>query len=175
MTISSGFATIDTYQFIVNWALAHKGNTPSQSQIGLGCGFSGATAHYHIHVLMEQGLLERIDGELCVTRLQVSVPLDIHDMRSVERTHPEIERMGHVPKDMIVTDSSLMQNLEIRIGEVVDEEFSTAIYPDHWAFVRISNTDSLCESYLLFDENGDGRAVLHFDRANYKASIHFWR
>lgn len=171
----TGFPTVDTYTFIVNFALAHKGNTPSQRQIGEGCGFSGATAHYHIHALMEQGLLERIDGELCVARLKITAPDDIYDeMKSIERTYPEIEKMGCIPKEMRSPKNDIsLAKLDIETGDAIDEEFLVATYPENWRYIKASR-DEAVDIYLLYATRNHPRATLSFDRANYKASIYFW-
>lgn len=172
---SSGFATVDTYRFIVNFALTHKGNTPSQRQIGEGCGFSGATAHYHIHALMEQKLLERIDGELCVARIKVTAPDDIYDeMKSVERTYPEIEKMGCIPKEMRWSTKNIsLAKLGVEANDAIDEEFLVATYPEGWRYIKAS-IDEAASVYLLRTAQNSPRATLSFDRVNYKASIYFW-
>lgn len=76
----SGHTTLDIYRYIVDWALSHKGNTPSLRQIAAGCGFSVDTAHNHVRILIEEGALRRIDGDLCVARLRVSAPVDIYEL-----------------------------------------------------------------------------------------------
>lgn len=173
--MTSGFLTVDVYHFIVQWALAHKGNTPSQRQIGEGCGFSGATAHYHIHALMDQGLLERIDGELCVARIKITAPDDIYDeMKSVERTYPGIEGMRCIPKEVRSSKKDIsLAKLGIETGDAMDEEFLVATYPEGWHYLKASG-DEAVSIYLLRTAQSYPRATLSFDRINYKASIYFW-
>lgn len=79
----SGNTTLDTWKFILDWALSHKGNTPSLRQIARGCGFSQDTAHAHQHKLIEMGMLVKIDTEVCVARLRVSAPKNIYDLPGV--------------------------------------------------------------------------------------------
>lgn len=80
----SGHTTIDTWRFILDWALSHKGNTPSMRQIAKGCDFSQDTAHVHVHILIAQGVLRQIDGDLCIVKLRVSAPKDIYDLPGVK-------------------------------------------------------------------------------------------
>ena len=75
----TGFTTLDVYKFIVKWAMEHKGNTPSQRQIAAAIGVAGSTVHYHTQTLISQGLLERLDGELCVVRAQFDTEPDVFD------------------------------------------------------------------------------------------------
>lgn len=169
---NTGFATVDTYRFIADWALAHKGNTPSLRQIAQGCGFSGATAHYHIQVLIKQGLLERIDGALCVVRLQIIAPDNIYDMKSPERIYPEFRLMKSIPKEMTWMKTH-PKEMGIAIGDAIDEEFLQASYPLDWKFLCLA-FDKITETHQLVDEGGVPRAMLDFNTLNYTANIHFW-
>lgn len=168
----TGFRTVDTYRFIVDWALAHKGNTPSLREIGNGCDFSNATAHHHVQVLIGLGLLQSIDGQLCVTRLVVIAPQNIYDMERPERIHPDMEEMAYIPKEMTFSRTH-PKEMGIMIGEAVDDEFMAATYPHFWKFVTLAE-DSLSTTYQLIDDGGVTRAVMVFDMVNYRANIHFW-
>lgn len=76
---NTGFAAMDVYKFIVKWAQSHKGNTPSLNQVARGCNLTSPTVHYHIQNLIKAGLLERIDGHLCVIRSSFVVHNHVYD------------------------------------------------------------------------------------------------
>lgn len=174
MTNSTGFLSIDTYHYIINYALTHKGNTPSQRQIASGCGFSNATAHYHTQILISQGLLERIDGELCVSRGIFSVPPNIFDIADIDRNYPDITDMKVIPKEIV----GLGQNIEeygISVGDAADQEFLSASYPIDWKYILSPLTDQSIEIYNLVNENGLIQATLRFNKTHYKATLNFWK
>lgn len=168
----SGFPAADTYRFIVDWAIAHKGNTPSLKQIGDALGVAPATVFYHVRALVERGVLERIDGDLCVTRLIVTAPDNIYYLNAPERSYPEIEKMLVIPKEVTLGRSTL-DGMGINPIDVLDEEFMTASYPPFWKFAKINSINGV-ETYQLLDEGNVTRAILTYDLVNYKASIHFW-
>lgn len=177
MSNSSGFATLDTYHFILNWGLAHKGNTPSQRQISAGCGFSNATAHHHKRVLIEQGLLEIIDGELCIVRSTFTLPPNAYEVSEIERIYPNITEMKHIPKDIDFSDlgeKPSLADLGIMLGEAADEQFLLATYPEGWRYLHIKQDDPGVDMYHLVDTQKNLRASLRFNKMQYTANIYFW-
>ena len=174
-TVNSGFATLDTYRYIVDWALGHKGNTPSQRQIAAGVGFSHATAHYHIQQLIEKGLLERRDGALCITHAEVSVPYTAFNALR-DRAYPDIESMTVIPKEVrFAGHKTTTAKVGIEEGESVDEEFRQATYPENWHY-RPLEDDNLQKSgvkgWLLYDAKGNEIGVLSFDLTEYRAKLY---
>lgn len=176
MINSTGFTTLDCYHFVVQWALTHKGNTPSQRQIARGCGFSNATAHYHTQILIERNLLARIDGELCVTRGTFSVPPNIFDLADLERTYPVITDMKTIPKEVTgLPANTKLAEFGIIPGDAVDSEFLKAYYPPGWEYMLSPITDQSVEIYNLVDDDGQTQATLRFNKTHYKAVLHFWK
>lgn len=177
MSENTGFRTVDVYHFILDWAIAHQGNTPSQRQIAAGCGCSNSTAHHHTQVLIGRGLLERKDGELIVVRSTFSVPENAWEWEEIERVYPDILSMTVIPKDTNVDDLSIMGTLDfvgLKTGAAVDEEFLAATYPDGWKYQVAAMPDTAVDVYFLIDGKGTLRATLRFDKTNYKAKLHFW-
>lgn len=179
MTKGTGFATIDTYHFILQWALEHKGNTPSQRQIAAGCGFSNATAHYHTNDLINKGLLERKDGELCVVRGTFAIPENAFEIEDLQRLYPPLAEMGHIPKDIMFAEFvehplDALNELGIILGDAVDSEFLAASYPSGWSFGEDLQKDSGVELRHLSDQKGNIIASARFNRRKYEASIYFW-
>lgn len=170
---STGFATFDTYRFIIDYTLSHKGNTPSMRQIAKGCGFSQDTSHAHVHVLIGMGLLEKIDNELCVARIAVVAPDNIYDLEPPNRVMPEIGTMKYIPLVRTMGKTSLAR-LGITVGEKINDQFANATYPDEWRFIT-STDNGVIETYHLVDENKSPVATMRYDALNNLASMHFWR
>lgn len=172
--VSSGFATHDTYKYIVDWALQHKGNTPSHRQIAAGCGFSHATAHYHIQQLIDKGLLERLDGALCISHAEISVPYTAFNALR-ERAYPDVTTMRFIPKEVrFAKERSTLAKLGIESGDSLDEEFRQATYPEGWHYVPLDDKrveKSGSKVWLLRDGEGTDRGVLSFDPNEYKAKL----
>lgn len=176
--MSTGFATIDCYHFILQWAIAHKGNTPSLRQIAAGCNFSGATAHYHKQVLIKQGLLEIIDGELCVVRAKFTLPDNAYEMAEIERIYPDIASMNYIPKEIDFVNARTKPGIHVSdwgiiLGEAADEEFLFATYPSGWRYVQIGDFGPLKEWHL---QNAAGLhlATIRFDEKHYRSHIYFY-
>src|SRR6187455_857053 len=100
MSRPTGHTTIDVYRFIVDWALKHKGNTPSQREIGRACDISGSTAQYHTELLVGKKLLARIDGELCVMRSDFMLHSDAYNLDFSDPEEDKIAEMKIIPKDI---------------------------------------------------------------------------
>lgn len=159
MSNKTGFSTVDTYNFILAWAIAHKGNTPSQRQVAKGCGFSGATAHACKLALIKEGLLEIIDGVLCVVRADFVLHPDAHNFGSTQTTTPDIRQMGIIPKKLEGTNKKELVKLGIKIGKAVDEFYNEAVYPSGWFYEQLPVPNQ--ESYLLADAQGIYQAVCY--------------
>lgn len=177
MRENTGFRTIDVYHYILQWAIDHEGNTPSQRQIAAGCGCSNSTAHHHTQVLIGRGLLERKDGELCVVRSTFTVAENAWQWEEIERVYPDIMSMTVMPKDHdFELGPSGLNNIGIFLGSAIDEEFVNAHYPDGWKYVASSplNPSSSISVFQLFDDENRVVGSLRFDKLNYKAKIYFW-
>ena len=172
---TTGFHTLDTYRFIVDWALEHGGNTPTQRQIAAGCGFSHATAHYQIQQLIQKGLLERRDGALCIVHAEVAVPYSAYNALR-DMGNPDVTTMQFVPKEVHFANPSVsLADLGIVAGDSFDVEYQRAIYPAGWHFEPVE-TEKLDKSghktWMLNDNHGQMRGVLSLDEIEYRAKLY---
>lgn len=170
--------TVKTYHFILDWAVAHKGNTPTQRQIAAGCGYTQATAHNHIGVLIEANILEYIDNHLCIVRSQFTVSDNAYEAAELERTYPDVTLMKCIPKDCEIRDEAVkesggLEHLGITVGKPLDSEFLAAKYPKGWKYVNLNELGSI-HIFGLFDKDTRQVATLRFERDKYEASIYFW-
>lgn len=167
MSDSTGYSVADCYNFIVSWALAHKGNTPSQRQIATSCGFSSATAYNCIKVLIKQGMLERVDGELCVVRSSFEVEpgaeqfilLTFDNGTKEAPSKINVFNMQYIPKDIQGISQKQLVKVGIGMQEMDDAHFWRAVYPKGWIYEVI---DGETDRMLLIDSKGQYRALLHF-------------
>lgn len=161
----TGYTIADTYNFVVDWASKHKGNTPSCRQIGVGCNFSMATAHACVQALIKQGYLERIDDELCVVHSDFALHAKaksfnlISDGKFKGKIAVDIFKMKAIPLNTKDMTTDQLAALGIIVGPAIDKQYQEATYPAGWLYEEIEGTNS--ESYLLVDEKGNYRAVLY--------------
>lgn len=179
MTTNSGYTAIDCYNFVLEYSKAHKGNTPSHRQIGIACGFSVATAHSCVQSLIKEGLLERIDNELCVVRSDFVLHADasqLGDGKLKTEEPVDILAMKSIPLDINGITPKKLKALGITLkGVAVSKDYAEATYPDGWRYEEIEGTNG--ENYLLVDEEGEYQAVLTLPNLDGegKVCIHFVR
>lgn len=171
MSSKTGFSTVDTYNFILAYAIAHKGNTPSQRQVAKGCGFSGATAHACKLALIKEGLLEIIDGTLCIARADFVLHPDARNFGSTQTTTPDIRQMGIIPKRLQGTNKKKLAKLGVKVGKPVDEFYNEATYPSGWFYEKIDTLIVGQESYLLADEQGIYQAVCYRRQSEHGTEV----
>lgn len=177
MTMSkplTGYTVVDAYNFVVEWAQKHKGNTPSHRQISLACGFSVATAHDCVQSLIKKGLLERIDSELCVVRSDFVLHAnasDLGDGKWKGKGEIDILAMKSIALDINGITPKKLKSLGIVPGKAINKDYAEATYPEGWRYEEIEGTNS--ENYLLVDDKGNYRAVLVTPDSDGQAIITF--
>lgn len=173
MTQRTGFSTIDTYNFVLDWSIAHKGNTPSQRQVANGCGFSGATAHSCINALIKEGLLERIDGTLCVVRADFVLRSSARNLNSNQTNMADIQRMGIIPKKLRGANKKELAKLGVKIGKAIDEFWNEAVYPPGWFYEKVEhpNPQRNGEAFLLADDKGIYQAICYRRQSENGAEV----
>lgn len=157
----SGHNVIDAYNFILEWAAAHQGNTPSQRKMAAHCQFAIGTAYTCVATLIEKGLLERIDGDLCVVKADFTLDDDAFDVFAANSKPPDLLDMNVIPQDIQGTNEAELFDMRIVVGEhIVDQFFYDATYPDGWQYEKVD--DDKQGTYLLADDKGLYRAVAHY-------------
>lgn len=159
MNSKTGFSTVDSYNFILAWSIAHKGNTPSQREIAKGCGFSSATAHSCVGALIKEGLLQRIDGTLCIVRADFVLRPNARNLGHNQDEMANIRQMGIIPKRLQGANKKQLAKLGIKVGKAIDEFWNQASYPPGWFYEKIDDPDQ--ESYLLADKQGVYQAICY--------------
>lgn len=167
----TGNTTLDVYNFILEWATKHKGNTPSQRQIATALGCVQTTALYHIHKLIDHGVLSYVDGELCIERSTFTLDNNALDLMP-KQAGPDVIAMQYIPKVINSDDPGLWDELGIVMGDVADEEFMYATYPAGWHYELLTDNGSH-SNYLLHDNDDKIRAVLRHYKEPYRADITF--
>lgn len=158
--MKSGHNVIDAYNFILSWAVAHKGNTPSQRKIAQECDFAIGTAHTCVATLIKEGLLERIDGDLCVVKAEFTLDADAANIPATNNRVWHLSDMNVIPQDMSDEDRWRLADAGVYIGKSVNDLFNKAEYPEGWRYERIESDDQ--EAYLLSDDRGVYRAIVHY-------------
>lgn len=176
MTNKTGLPTLDIYHFIVDWAMAHRGNTPSQRQIADGLDVAQSTAHYHIHILVGMGLLEQIDGELCVARGVFTMKDPMYDMTPIHRIYPDILSMTVIPEFIahFHVGGMTAEEVGIVLGEKADDEFLYATYPEGFCYEKAEPESEFdfMDRYYLYTPAKHKIGWLDYSPATYTAMIH---
>lgn len=168
----TGYTVMDTYNFIINYAKTHGGNSPSYGKIAAGCGFSKPTAFASVKQLVTAGLLEQRDGEIIIAGANLLVPGELGQGGTV--SDADIFAMRVIPKEMIFNGRHKLSDYKITVGEAINAEFLHAQYPAGWRYERSSNPHNLSPTYLLLDESDYPRAILRLEPEDGRASVRFW-
>lgn len=168
---TTGFSVLDTYNFICDYAVAHKGNTPSQRLIAANCGFSSATAHSCVSALIKEGLLERIDGAVCVVRADFTLQPNARNFPSSKEKTTDVMPMTLIPKKLQGVNRKHLAKMGIKIGKAADDIYNLATYPPDWSYERVNDPNQ--ESYLLADDAGIYRAIIYRRQMDNGAEVVF--
>lgn len=158
--MKSGHNVIDAYHFILEYAAAHQGNTPSQRRMAAHCEFAIGTAHTCVAALIKEGLLERIDGDLCVVKADFALHPDAATVPANKGRTASLLDMNVIPRDIQGTNQAELNIMGIDIYGPFNDHFYEASYPLDWQYEKVESDGQ--ETYLLADDEGLYRAVVHY-------------
>lgn len=159
---NSGFTTADVYSFILEWAVLHGGNTPTQRQIAAACHVATGTAHHHRQVLIKQGLLNYADGAFWITKGQFVLDADAESLEPKVEESP-ILSMKIIPRKIQGVTRTRLKQLGIKIGVDFDEHHLHAVYPKGWRFEQLEAEE---ETFLLMDADEKYVGLYHENGGN---------
>lgn len=149
MARNSGFSTADVYNYILEWANSHQGNTPTQRQIAQAVGIASGSAHHHKMVLVKQGLLKIVDGALCVVKADFTLHNDAAALTD-DDAGPPILKMKSIPANIQGATLSRLKQLGLSIGKEKANGYREAAYPQGWKYEDIEKNG---ETFLLMDSD----------------------